>query len=285
MPADDVHVRLRHCRRILAIVVLGTIVLAGCGRGGHSEEGLFAAGDVRAVADVATTVALAGPSTDAPGDPVAPGVPEPLAPWQVLVAVAKPEVSRLALFDAPNGRPVDVELAPVNPWYFGGELALLVEEGRETDEWVRVAVTTRPNGTTAWIRAADVTFRSHRVHAEIALGERRVRVWDGDELLADEAAVVGAPRTPTPPGRFYVNARIETTNPAGAYGPWILGLSGFSEALDQFDGALPELAIHGTNRPDLLGRARSNGCIRMRNDAIRRLADLVPLGTPVTIVP
>jgi lipoprotein-anchoring transpeptidase ErfK/SrfK len=54
--------------------------------------------------------------------------------------------------------------------------------------------------------------------------------------------------------------------------------------LDMFDGGLPEIAIHGTNQPELMGQARSNGCIRLPNDAIQRLAEVVPLGTPVEIV-
>jgi lipoprotein-anchoring transpeptidase ErfK/SrfK len=145
-------------------------------------------------------------------------------------------------------------------------------------------VPTRPNGTTAWIHTADVTIRSHRVHAEIAVGARRLRAWDGETLLVDTTIVVGRPATPTPRGRFFVNARIKHSNPGGAYGPWILSLSAFSEALDSFDGGLPEIAIHGTNQPALLGQARSNGCIRVRNDVIDQLANAVPLGTPVEIV-
>lgn len=41
-------------------------------------------------------------------------------------------------------------------------------------------------------------------------------------------------------------------------------------------------AIHGTNRP-LLGRAVSNGCIRVRNDLLRRLFRRTLAGTPVTV--
>jgi lipoprotein-anchoring transpeptidase ErfK/SrfK len=41
--------------------------------------------------------------------------------------------------------------------------------------------------------------------------------------------------------------------------------------------------MHGTNRPDLLGSAASNGCIRMPDEVIQRLRDTLPLGTPVLI--
>ncbi|HEX7094758.1 MAG TPA: L,D-transpeptidase [Acidimicrobiales bacterium] len=262
-------------RRLLFAALAATVAVTGCG----FDDGEGAAESARGVA--AADVASAALRTP-PADPTT--VPPPLDPWQVLVAVAKPHVSELTTFDAPGGNEVSFELPLTNPWYFGGELALLVEEGRETDDWLRVALPVRPNGTTAWIRRDDVDIRTHRVHAQVVLSERRLRVWDGETLLADAPVVIGAPSTPTPVGRFFVNARIRRDNPAGAYGPWILSLSGYSEALESFDGGLPVIAIHGTNRPDLVGTARSNGCIRVTNDVIEQLAQVVPLGTPVEIV-
>jgi lipoprotein-anchoring transpeptidase ErfK/SrfK len=53
------------------------------------------------------------------------------------------------------------------------------------------------------------------------------------------------------------------------------------------DGALVladhELAIHGTNRPDLVGSFVSNGCIRMRNADVMDLFQRVGVGTRVVI--
>lgn len=42
-------------------------------------------------------------------------------------------------------------------------------------------------------------------------------------------------------------------------------------------------ALHGTNRPETIGRSVSHGCIRLRNDDIVVLYDMVPVGTPVYI--
>jgi hypothetical protein len=42
-------------------------------------------------------------------------------------------------------------------------------------------------------------------------------------------------------------------------------------------------ALHGTNQPDSIGRSVSHGCIRLRNEDIVQLYDMVPLGTPVYI--
>ncbi|MBA3579003.1 MAG: L,D-transpeptidase [Gemmatimonadaceae bacterium] len=39
--------------------------------------------------------------------------------------------------------------------------------------------------------------------------------------------------------------------------------------------------IHGTNKPETVGQAVSHGCVRMRNEDIERLFEMVPVGTPV----
>ncbi|MEJ2376077.1 MAG: L,D-transpeptidase [Pseudolabrys sp.] len=44
-----------------------------------------------------------------------------------------------------------------------------------------------------------------------------------------------------------------------------------------------QYAIHGTNRPDLIGGFVSHGCIRMYNRDIRELFLLVSVGTPVIV--
>jgi lipoprotein-anchoring transpeptidase ErfK/SrfK len=44
-----------------------------------------------------------------------------------------------------------------------------------------------------------------------------------------------------------------------------------------------EYAIHGTNNPDSIGGFVSYGCIRMYNRNIRRLYDMVEIGTPVIV--
>jgi lipoprotein-anchoring transpeptidase ErfK/SrfK len=42
--------------------------------------------------------------------------------------------------------------------------------------------------------------------------------------------------------------------------------------------------IHGTNEPSSIGRAVSSGCIRMANDHVRELYNLVDVGTPVVVL-
>jgi lipoprotein-anchoring transpeptidase ErfK/SrfK len=42
-------------------------------------------------------------------------------------------------------------------------------------------------------------------------------------------------------------------------------------------------ALHGTNKPESIGQAVSHGCIRLRNEDIDYLYNIVPVGTPVFI--
>lgn len=42
-------------------------------------------------------------------------------------------------------------------------------------------------------------------------------------------------------------------------------------------------ALHGTNQPDSIGRSVSHGCIRLRNEDIEKLYEMVPVGTPIYI--
>ena len=48
-------------------------------------------------------------------------------------------------------------------------------------------------------------------------------------------------------------------------------------------GSDTAIRIHGTTDPGSIGRAVSNGCIRMPDEVIQRLRDTLPLGTPVLI--
>jgi lipoprotein-anchoring transpeptidase ErfK/SrfK len=41
--------------------------------------------------------------------------------------------------------------------------------------------------------------------------------------------------------------------------------------------------IHGTDHPESIGKAASHGCVRLRNEDIEKLYDMVPVGTPVFI--
>ncbi len=207
----------------------------------------------------------------------------PVDPHETFVANIVPTVAVLNTFDEPDGERVSFEYAITNPTYFGNPLALMVIDETDDGRWLKVQIPVRPNGTEAWIRSGDAEITSHRFHAEVVLSDRSVTVWNGDEVVVQTGAVVGAQRSPTPVGQFFVNDLVQKWD-GSAYGPYILSLSAFSEALESFGGGVPVIAIHGTNNPGLIGGAHSNGCIRIPNEAITVLAETVPMGTPVDII-
>lgn len=168
---------------------------------------------------------------------------------------------------------------------FGTPTVLLVAEvGTGADDgWLEVLLPERPNGSTGWIRAADVELQNLPLRVEVDLHDRELVVHDGTDEVLRTAAAIGDPEHPTPTGRFYVVDKLQSPNPGGSYGPFALGLSAHSEVLTEFAGGDGQVGIHGTNAPDSIGHAVSHGCIRVDNAVIEQLTDILPLGTPVTI--
>lgn len=74
-----------------------------------------------------------------------------------------------------------------------------------------------------------------------------------------------------------VNGKVVTVpNPANPLGPRWNGLS-----VNGDQGLM--YGIHGTNNPSSIGKHISHGCIRMNNQDVIKLFDIVPYGTPVWI--
>lgn len=196
-----------------------------------------------------------------------------------LAAVAKG--AAVVAHTEPSGDAAEL-LRLANPLASGAPLTFLVLA--TVEGWYQVQLPVRPNGTTAWIRAADVTTETLSYRVEVELGAKQVTVYSGDQVVLRAPVGVGAEPNPTPGGTFYLLELIEPPDPGGSYGPLAFGLSGFSETLTSFAGGDGRLGLHGTNDPASLGSAVSHGCIRVSNDTILELAALLPLGTPITIL-
>jgi lipoprotein-anchoring transpeptidase ErfK/SrfK len=160
-------------------------------------------------------------------------------------------------------------------------LVLLVHKRR--GKWLDVYLPTRPNLSRGWISMSDVRLARDDFRVEIQLTRHRLIAWDGKHRVATERIATGKALTPTPTGTYYLTDLIRPPDPKGFYGPYAFGLSAHSPILTSFEGGDGQVGIHGTNEPSALGGNVSHGCIRVRNAAIRRLARLLPLGTPVQI--
>ena len=233
---------------------------------------------------VAPTTTGLPPSTAAPST-LAPTTTVVAAPQYFLATAIVPSVDIYT-------SPVQTEPARAleNPQPSGAApgstypLRMLVVE--ERGDWLKVLLPIRPNGSNGWIRRNVVDLEVHNFRAVVELGEHRITVWKGTEVLLQEPVGVGASgRTPTTQGLFYTTELFPVLpEQQGAYGPYAFALSGFSEVHYSFgDGGTGVLGLHGTGDPSSLGRDVSNGCIRMSNSGITMLAKTLPLGTPIEI--
>jgi lipoprotein-anchoring transpeptidase ErfK/SrfK len=166
------------------------------------------------------------------------------------------------------------------PAYFG---VLAVRLGTDCRaRWYRVQLPIRPNGATGWVRASTLELRQVRTRIVVSVSRRRLTLFDGGHPVLSSKVAVGSPATPTPLGRYYVNQRLVPTDTNGPYGPGALGISAYSPVLTGWAQGGP-VAIHGTNEPWSIGRAVSNGCIRLPNATLERVFGVVDAGTPVII--
>ncbi len=191
------------------------------------------------------------------------------------------------VWTAPGSGRVAGRQPAVSPWG-GGPVGLMVLERREDGAgrvWLRVRLAERPNDAAGWIRADFAHLRRTRWRIEVSTGRRLVRLLRDGRVVDRYRAVIGAPDTPTPRGQFAIAERIR--QPAGGFlGAWALHLTAHSDVLDDYGGGPGRVAIHGrggASLQDPLGTARSHGCIRVDDAAVRRLARVAIPGTPVRI--
>jgi lipoprotein-anchoring transpeptidase ErfK/SrfK len=148
--------------------------------------------------------------------------------------------------------------------------------------WYRVQLAVVPNGTTGWVPARSLHVYRVTSRIVVSLSNRSLALYRSGTRVLRARVAIGAPATPTPTGRFFVNERYVLTDPNGPFGVAALGISAHSNVLHDWTEDGP-IALHGTNEPSSIGDAASHGCIRLDNSIMRRLLALSPAGTPVLI--
>jgi len=122
------------------------------------------------------------------------------------------------------------------------------------------------------LRGSHKTPRGrHMIRAKIGDGQPRGAVFVGrrptGEIYSESLACAH-------PGRDWILTRIM----------WLSGLELGTNRLGAVDSMRRFIYIHGTPDSVALGRPGSIGCIRMANDAVIDLFELVPVGTVVDII-
>jgi hypothetical protein len=247
----------------LATLAAAAVLVAGCAHGtaGPAARGAGLTGQAEPAATAAAGTAGRPPVAPAGGS---------------LIATLKGTVPR---FTVPGGKQDGTVAAR---WY-GAKSVLPVIAGQPG--WYQVRLATRPNGSTAWVRAADVTITSTPYRIEVSLATRHLRLLRSGQVIMDVPAGVGTKLDPTPPGQFFV-AMFEAP-PGAGYGPFVLVTSAHSKAISDWEGSGDAvIGIHGPlgqgSQIGSAGAALSHGCIRLQDPDLVRLRQ-VPVGTPVTI--
>ncbi|MDB5095963.1 MAG: hypothetical protein JWM80_384 [Cyanobacteria bacterium RYN_339] len=164
---------------------------------------------------------------------------------------------------------------------------------REAGGTPRVARPKPPKPPKAWRPKwwpAAIEAGTGRAGIVIRLRDQRVYMHDGRRRWETFSCSTGL-RKGTPRGTFRVVSKIRKPDwtykgqhveggvPGNPLGVCWLGL-GMPRS---WRGA--PIGMHGTNAPWFIGRPASHGCIRLRNQDALRLYKLVPIGTPVYIIP
>lgn len=149
--------------------------------------------------------------------------------------------------------------------------------------WVRARVPILGHGGVGWIsRSALGGYGSVSTHLVVDVGKLTARLYRNGKRIFEAQVGIGRPENPTPRGEFYIRNKLTRySNPF--YGPVAFGTSARSPTLTDWPAG-GFVGIHGTNRPDLLPGQVSHGCIRLRNRDIVALEQLMPVGTPLTIL-
>src|SRR5690625_1118181 len=105
----------------------------------------------------------------------------------------------------------------------------------------------------------------------IDLFKKKLYVIEEKQVLHEYPIAIGTELSPTPVGQFQIIEKSKAWG--GGFGSRWLGL----------DVPWGVYGIHGTNKPYLIGEHVSSGCIRMNNNDVEQLYEMIPIGTKVHI--
>jgi lipoprotein-anchoring transpeptidase ErfK/SrfK len=154
--------------------------------------------------------------------------------------------------------------------------------------WVEVRLAQRPDGSTAWLPASDVTLSTTPYEIVVDLATTKLSLFDDGRLVFSAPAGVGSTDDPTPTGQYFVAFDEPPPQPNPGYGPFIIVTSDHSQSISDWEGSGDAvIGIHGPLGEDseigTSGAKISHGCIRLHDQALEQLAD-VPPGTPIDVI-
>lgn len=183
----------------------------------------------------------------------------------------------LAVYDKPSGEPF--AKLPAKQISSPTWVPVIAEKG----DWAQILLPTRPNGASGWVHATDKTVEEARNDFAVTVhrDDFTLDITKKGEKLGEWSIGVGKDEHPTPTGRQYIMASIDEQ--VNDYSPVVLPLSYHSESHETFGGGPGTVGIHTWPDNSFVGKANSDGCIRVTKEALNELVKL-PLGTIVEVV-
>lgn len=129
-----------------------------------------------------------------------------------------------------------------------------------------------------------------RPNVLVDLSARLVVYRHGEEAVLCFPCGIGREGKDTPPGIFAVGDKVEEPIWYQSDGPPVPFGSPENALGDRWiewrqDGQKTSYGFHGTNDPNGVGSRVSRGCIRLRNEDVRELFELLPVGAEIVIQP
>ena len=120
-------------------------------------------------------------------------------------------------------------------------------------------------------RRGAETAAAARLLLWVDLDAKTLTVYENGEPIRSYPVAAGARNTPSPIGVFRISSRF------------LPDMSGFGTRFLGLSVPWGSYGIHGTNKPESIGRNASHGCIRMRVKDMEALFPIVSNGTKVVI--
>jgi len=228
-------------------------------------------------------VSLPLPGVTAAPEPVRPAGPEQLSDPDGVSRFASVQAPVVAFREPVRGSKVTGKLGRLTPEGTDNIVLALEQVERDGQDWVRVRLPVLPNNSTGWVpREALGFYNEIETRLVVSKQDLQATLYRGGKKIWSAPVGIGLDKWPTPRGEYYVRNKLEKYS-SPMYGPIAFGTSARSAVLTDWPAG-GFVGIHGTDRPDLLPGKVSHGCIRLRNEDILALAELMSPGTPLSIV-
>ncbi len=136
----------------------------------------------------------------------------------------------------------------------------------------------------------ELRIPTDKVHTLVDISTRWVLYMMGDQVVAAWEGGVGKPGSETVPGNYKIGLKQKNPSWFRSGAPLVpyghpenpLGTRWLSW---QLNGVESHLGFHGTTDPGTVGGAVSSGCVRLRNQDVEALFEILPEKTDVLVQP